>query len=348
MGIATKLEAAIDLMLNTYVSGVSSTLCSDLTPVAISGFTIYLLLMGFAVMRGQTQDSVQTIAWRCAKVGFICGLALSAGDYNNLAVGGIQGIQGVFTNAFGGVPSIGALIDNMSAPYDALGQSLYSQATTGFMPNFSLLLAAGMVAIAQAVLFVVGLGLYLLAKVTLALTFAIGPAFILCAMFPATQRFTESWLGQALNSVMLNVLIAASITMLTSFASQFAQAVQNNLGTSALVNDIMALLLVSGSLAVVMLNFNSIAGALAGGASISGIGRDIYRGVSDMLRRSPKPAEPAAAGGAINNTSGAGGGYRIPQYGTGAANSSPYSYGNSGAIPLYQRNVMDNIRKAAR
>lgn len=330
MGIATEVEAAIDTLLSTFVSTKSAALCAALLPLALTGVTIYLITMGWAIMRGEAQDSFHTFLWKSFKIVMIVGVALSAGEYQGSVVDGIQGIQGAFVQAFGNVTTIGGLIDNLAQPFEELGQTLWSEATTGFWPNFSLLGAAAIVALAQAFLFIVGLGMYLLAKVALALVMAVGPAFIFCAMFPATQRFTESWLGQALSFVLLNVLIGASIAMLTSFASQFAAHIQANFGTTAIIKDTIALLMVSGALGVVMLNLSTIASALSGGASISGIGREIGRKAMEMLNRD-KPDKPNnSGGGQINQSSG----------GNNAA-------GGGGSQPLYQRNVLDNIRRAA-
>ena len=329
MGIATQVETAIDGLLNTYVSSKSAALCGILMPIALTGTTIYLLVMGYAVMRGEAHDSLHTVLWKWFKISMIAGIALSAGEYQGTIVDGLQGVQGAFVSAFGNATTIGGLVDNMAQPYDDLGQQLYNEAVVGFWPNFSLLIAAAIVSLAQAFLFVVGLGMYLLAKVAFALVLAVGPAFILCAMFPATQRFTESWLGQALSFVFLNVLVGASIAMLTSFASQFAAHVQANVGNTAIIKDVMALLIVSAALAVVMLNLNTIASALSGGASISGVGRELARYI---MTRGAKPPKQPPQGGSIQGQGGGG---------------SSAGSGGGGSQPLYQRNVIDNIRRAA-
>lgn len=333
MGIGTEVEAAIDLLLTNFVSSKSAALCAALVPIALTGATIYLLVMGFAIMRGEANDSLHTFLWKSFKMAFIAGLALSAGEYQASIVDGITGIQGAFIQSMSGLSSIGALVDNMAKPFDDLGQQLWSQATTGFWPNFSLLGAAALVAVAEAFLFVVGLGFYLLAKVALALVFAVGPAYILCAMWPATQKYTESWIGQALNYIVLNVLVGASIAMLTDFASQFANHIAQTQDTVNVIKATMALLLCSGALAVVMLNLPQLAGALSGGASISGIGRAIGRALMDMGKGGKKD-EPKPGGGDITpgrDTDPA----RRPQ--TGREQSQP----------LYQRHTIDNIRKAA-
>lgn len=342
MGIATKLEQSIDLLLANYVTSKSAAVCGALVPLALTGVTIYIITIGWAIMRGDAQDSFHTALWKMFKIAMIVSIALTAGNYQAYAVNFIEGIQGAFITAFGNAGTIGGLIDNMAQPYNDLGQKLWSEATTGFWPHFSLLAAAGIVAIAQAFLFVVGLGMYLLAKVSLALVLAVGPAFIFCALFGPTQKYTESWIGQAMQFVLLNVLVGASISMLTDFASQFAANINNNFGAASIIKDTLALLLVSGALAIVMLNLSTIASALSGGASISGIGRDIARAM--MAGKAPKP--PKTDGGK-------GGGGEIKGQGNNPADRAKKQQqsSNSGRqasqpAALYQRYVQDNIRKS--
>jgi type IV secretion system protein VirB6 len=80
-GIAQTLEAGVDTLLTGYVTAKSAAVSAAIAPVALTGVTIYVLLMGFAIMRGEAHDSLQTFLWRSAKIAFIAGLALSAGEF---------------------------------------------------------------------------------------------------------------------------------------------------------------------------------------------------------------------------------------------------------------------------
>lgn len=285
MGIATSLEQAIDGLLSNYVNSKSAAFCSALAPIALTGLTIYFVVMAYAAVRGEMQDTVNVAVGKFLRLAFITAIALNAGQYQETVVGGLQGIQGAFIETLGGQSSIGALIDDMSEPYNKLGSAIWSKVEMSTIPSLSLLAAGFIVAVAQAFIFIVCLGLYLLSKIAFALSLAVGPPYILAACFPATQKFTENWLGQALNFVILNSLLAGSIAMLTDFASQYADHISKNIGTTNLLNDVAALLLVSGALAFVVLNHAQLASALAGGASIQGIGRTLARGLMDYLTR---------------------------------------------------------------
>lgn len=334
-GIAETLEAGVNTLLTGYVTAKSAAVAAAIAPVALTGVTIYVLLMGFAIMRGEAHDSLHTFLWRSFKIAFVAGLALSAGEFQGSVVRMVEGIQGGLTTALSGAPTIGALIDNLAQPYSDLGDALWTRAIPAgllSLPSFSLIFAAALVALAQFFMFIIALGMYLLAKVALALVLAVGPVFILCAMFPATQRYAESWIGQALNFVLLNVLIAASIAMLTQFASDFARAMLGAVDTVNILRDTISLLLVTGALGVVLLNLERIASALAGGVSIQGIGRDIGRALS---RGAPFGGSSAASGGQIRNA----------RTRAGALQASTSSSG--GSIDAYQRGVQERIRSSS-
>lgn len=332
MGIAQEVESAIDVMLTSFVSSKSAALCAAMAPIAITGATIYLLAMGFATMRGDANDPLHTFVWKSFRMALIAGIALSAGTYQMVIMQGAEGIEGALIESMSGLKSVGALIDEFAAPFNDLGQQIWNQAVVGFWPNFGLIAAAGAVAIAECFIFAVGLGFYLLAKIAFALVLAIGPAYILCAMWPSTEKYTESWLGQLLNYVLLKVLVATSIVMLTSFVSQFASHIAVTADAVNVIRATTSLIVCCGALGIVMLNLPQIAAALSGGASISGIGRTIGRALLDMLHRPPKDKPPQPAGGEISSGRGRGQGTGPPP--------PPRQ-------PLFQRNTIERLRKAS-
>ncbi|WLI91081.1 type IV secretion system protein [Massilia sp. R2A-15] len=334
MGIAQEVEAAIDGLLDTAVSSKSAALCAALAPIALTGATIHLIVIAFTIMRGDAGDPVQTVVWKSFRMALIAGIALSAGAYQTNVLEGTAALESALIESMSGLSSVGALIDDFAKPFDELGVQLWNQAVVGFWPNFGLMAAAAAVAIAECFIFSLGLGFYLLAKVALAIVLAIGPAFVLCAMWPATEKYTESWIGQVLNCVVLKVLVATSIVMLTSFVSQYAAHISATPDTANVISATTSLLLCCGALGVVMFNLPQIAAALSGGVSIAGIGRTVGRALLDLMNRpaKAKPAPPGKpAGGAI-----------FPGGGNSTAGPPPPP-----RAPLFQRNTIERLRKAA-
>lgn len=334
MGIAQEIEAAIDEILTSTVSSASVSLCAALAPIALTGATIYLIVMAFTISRGDAGDPVHTIVWRSFRMALIAGIALSAGAYQANVIEGTAALESALIESMSGMHSVGALIDEFAKPFDELGVQLWNQAVVGFWPNFGLMAAAGAVAIAECFIFCLGLGFYLLAKVALAIVLAIGPAFVLCAMWPATEKYTESWIGQVLNYVVLKVLVATSIVMLTSFVSQYAAHISTTPDTANVISSTTSLLLCCGALGIVMLNLPQIAAALSGGVSIAGIGRTVGRALLDLMNR-PAKAKPAPAAKPA-------GGDIFP--GGGSSTSGPLPPPRA---PLFQRNTIERLRKAA-
>lgn len=354
MGIATIAEQAVDNLLTTFVTSKSAAMSAMLAPIALSSVTVYVILMGYAVMRGEAQDSMHTVLWKFFKIAIVAGIALSAGEYQGTVIDGVNGIQAAITSPFGAA-TLGGVIDNAAQPYESLGNALWAQATTGVFPHFALLAAAAMVSLGHFLIVLVALGMYLMAKISLALILAVGPVFIFCAMFPVTQRFTEQWIAQAVQFSLVNALLAATISMLYSISQQFANHVETGLGATEILTDCLMLLGITAALCVVVLNTQGIASALSGGVGLQGIGREIAQQAMRMMQKKPKPPKDpqnqlSNAGGSSSAADSGGSGNSASGIGAGSASSSRGGHGGSsgGYVPLYQRNVLDNIQKGSK
>ena len=328
MGIGVAVEEAIDRLLDTFIVQKCETLIGALSPVGIAAVTIYVLLTARSLAMGEIQGSLQELLNRVTRVLLVTGLALSVGNYQSNIVGTATEIEQGLIAAVSGVTSVGMLVDELAQPYSDLGQKLWSNALTDFWPNFALLVAAGGVAIIQCALFIVGLGLYLLAKVGFGLMISLGPVFIFCALGSTTQKYAENWIAQVLNFIVLKVLVALSIQMLTEFVSDFAAHIDADMEAVNVLKAVIALFCCGGALFVVMLNLPHIATALTGGATMAGIGRTV---VNAMMFRNPVKRPPAQggkkSGGSIQQRAASG------QH---AANSGVRS-------PLYQRNTLGRL-----
>jgi type IV secretion system protein VirB6 len=167
------------------------------------------------------------------------------------------------------------------------------------------------------------------------LVLAIGPAYLLCASWPSTEKYAEIWIGQILNFALLKVLIGVCFFMLMDFASKFAAHIGAHVDAVNAIKATTALLSCVGSLAIVMLSLPQRASALAGGASISGIGRTIGRALIDLLNRPGKSSKPPRGGGSIDQ----GIGPRGDRGQTAGASAPPLR-------PLFQRNAIERLRTA--
>jgi type IV secretion system protein VirB6 len=68
-------------VLSTYVLGVVTALMSAITPIALTVLTLWILLYGWAVLRNEVSEPLNSFIWKVTKIGFVFAFALQAGFY---------------------------------------------------------------------------------------------------------------------------------------------------------------------------------------------------------------------------------------------------------------------------
>ncbi|WP_246029076.1 type IV secretion system protein [Parashewanella tropica] len=112
----------------------------------------------------------------------------------------------------------------------------------------------------------------LLSKVMVSILLAIGPAFFVLLLFPATQRFFESWLGMVLNFGFILLLGVTSGQLMTSVAADYLAQITQNHSTVSTLSDSSMLCIVLGLCILVMKQIPAMAAALGGGVAIAANG----------------------------------------------------------------------------
>jgi type IV secretion system protein VirB6 len=343
MGMATYIEQSVNNALDHYVVTSSDAVIGVLTPAAVTAVTLYVMWTGFQVVRGDVQEPVTALVWRWFRVALITGLALNGPQYRSLVKEGLDGIQEAFASAFGGVFTMGGTIDQMADPFTTLMETLFSEASSGLVPQFSLFIAGAICATASIVMAFVAMGLFLVAKVSLALLLSVGPAFIFCAMFPVTQRYAENWLSSALVAVFTNVLIMAVITFLASLLRNACLHVLQAYSTSSILADVVGLLFLSITAAYVLLHVASLGASLAGGLSLGNPGGDATRSGMLLLHTVTSglsrlvPLAVASSGGSLSG----------PRTGAARALLSALPGGKTQpGSDLYQRASLERLRNS--
>ncbi len=323
MDFFTSFEQGMDEQLAHYLSNTASTLCAIIAPVVATGVVIYLILIGFAIIRGDASDSLHSTMWKTVKWSLIAAVALSAGGFNTYVVGGLNGIESGLFQATTGAVSGGALLDQtLSAYIDLFNQLLQNVKTDGMgvFPNVAVCFAILLLAIASLVFFGLAVCVFMLAKVAEVLVIALGPAFIATLIFPPIQRFADAWLSAALNTVIIKVLAGIILAISTLFLKSVVQRVSGSFDTTAVLLDCLKVLLLSVSFGAIFGYLPMLAAQLVGGAPIPHVTIPrIGRG-----GRSPQPERTSSpsSGGMIQE----------------GRNQSFY-----GGVPAYRRNVIGNL-----
>jgi type IV secretion system protein VirB6 len=279
-----KLEQFLGERLADVLAQVSAPLRAALV--------LYVLLYGFAILRGAIAEPLMDFAVRSLKLGLIVTLATTSAYSSEVTTPLFHVLPDTLAQAISGASNldVGAAFDQFFARAGYLGQKI---AATGSPLNLPPLFMAGAVYIVGALAAALGFGVVMLAKVALALIVALGPIFIACALFEGSRRFFFGWLSQAVNYLVLFALVITIFQLVLSLVASQWSAIDGQDPMSAGLLFIALCLLA----AIFFLQTPAIAAGIAGGASagLADFGNAAAIGLRGMA---PRFATGATQGGA--------------------------------------------------
>ncbi len=326
MDFFESFEQGMDQQLAHYLSNTAASLCAIVAPVVAAGVIIYIILIGYAIIRGDASDSLHSAMWKAVKWSLIAAVALSAGGFNTYVVGGLNGIESGLFQATTGAVSGGQLLDQtLSAYIDLFNQLILNVNSNGMgvVPNVLVCLAILILAIASLVFFGLAVCIYMLAKVAEVLVIALGPAFIVTLIFPPIQRFADAWLSAAMNTVIIKVLASIILAISTLFLKNMVEKVAGSFNTTQVLMDCLKILLLSVSFGAIFGYLPMLSAQLVGGAPLPHVSmpRMSRRGGG---QRSSSTSSNANTGGSLQ-----------------PSRNLPYT----STVPAYRRNVIGNLNR---
>jgi type IV secretion system protein VirB6 len=273
----TRMFTELSTALTTYVNDTASNIIGAITPVATTLLTIYVMLWGWAMMRGVIAEPVTDGVGRIVRLALIIGIALSIGNYNGYLSDFLWGSPDALASYIGGgsgssnATFLDTLMSQMYDFGDAYYQKSQANSTLG-IPDLGLLFMA--YALWAAGVLATGYGAFLLAlaKMGLAVVLGVGPLFVLLTIFEPTKRFFDAWLAQALNFVFLVMLSAATIKLIMVILQHYLTAASGAVLADPSLDQALPAIVFSIIGALVLVQMPSIASALGGGTAIGTLG----------------------------------------------------------------------------
>ncbi|AGS26440.1 type IV secretion system protein [Rhizobium etli] len=263
--------------LENFISSGTSNIASWVSGPLTAALTLYVVLYGYLVLRGSVQEPILEFAFRAMKLAIIVMLVRNAGDYQTF-------VTNIFFDAL--PKEISQALNSGTAPsastFDSLldkGQECAKEIWSRGSWPIDIVTGVGGLLVVGASFLVAAIGyiVSLYARLALAIVLAIGPIFIALAMFQSTRRFTESWIGQLVNFVVLQVLVVAIGSLLITCIDTTFTAIASY--SDVLMRPI-ALCAICVAALYVFYQLPGIASALAaGGASLTygyGAARDAH------------------------------------------------------------------------
>ncbi|MBC7768932.1 MAG: type IV secretion system protein [Phycisphaerales bacterium] len=251
------------------VSGYSALFqpSSQFSGLLTSLLVIFVAIIGYRLMLGQSALRLGDLALTAAKLGIVLALTTQWSVYQRLVYDflfyGPQAMADVMLGAVQPEGSVfrGNVFDGLQQTIDFLGGHAEGYAAQSPMAASPLLGGAGFGAFAltmsSTILLFSSLGVLLAAKIVLGLLLAIGPIFIALALFESTRSLFEGWLRAALAfafaPLATTVLLGLALNMLEPWLLQLADMRAANDLSLAPVYGIFTLVLVFAGVSLGMI-----------------------------------------------------------------------------------------------
>ena len=273
----------IDGKLDTFLDDRAGAMIAEISGPLRAALALYVLLYGFAILRGAISEPVMDFAVRSLKLSFIFLLASTPAYSSFVGDALLHGLPDSLARAVSGAstPDVGAAFDAFFSRAAYLAEKIADEAN--FQHPMPWLLSVG-VYVTGALAAALGFGVVMIAKVALALLVALGPIFVACALFDASRRFFFGWLAQAVNYIVLFGLIIVVFQLILSLVDQQWSQID---GQDPMAGGLIFIALCCLAM-IFFLQTPAIAAGIAGGASV---------GLSDFASAAtPKAAAPRPTG----------------------------------------------------
>lgn len=281
MGMATYLEQHLDKALATYVQATSQAMTGYAFGLALTLTAIYWTFFGFAAMRGDVSEPMSKITKDVTSMLLIAMVILPVGNYQPYVIEVSKALVSDLTSMMSGgaAKSPGALIDAIFAdcvtppgadkcypPDTVLAYLAIKHSTWYGFPDLTYFIANFLMGLSEIVIVTLCLIPILLSKVALAIYLAIGPFFILLAMFPQTRSYFNSWLSGALGNALTLVIVAGICSIVPIIMKKIIDdAFASDLGAIEILNRTIGAVVASIGLGLTALKASQMGAQLAGG-----------------------------------------------------------------------------------
>lgn len=256
--------------LASYISVHAAQLAAAIEPAAVTAAVIYVMLWGYLQLRGQVDEPVTTAAVRILKLIVVFGVGLRLWMYHDVIVATFFDAPTQLAASLVGASDPIATIDAIWDRGGSVAGALWDRGGV-LSGDVGFYIAGAVVYLLTGFVTLYTMFLLALARVALAVLLAVGPLFIVLALFDATRRYFEAWIHELSNYALvtlLTVLVAALLLdLVQAYASQTAGR-----GAAIVTVDALNLALAAGLVILVLRQVLPIAARLAGGLALSGFG----------------------------------------------------------------------------
>jgi type IV secretion system protein VirB6 len=253
--------------LINYVSAMTGTVATAITPVLVAFATMYVMFWGWLHLTGKIEEPVLEGAKRIITIGIILDLALNLWAHHAVLV--LAFLQGpmALASAILGAPQPLVAVDNIWNKGNVIAQLFWANAGV-FDGNFGLYFGAIATWLVSGLLCIYTAFLFALSSIALSILLAVGPLFLMFLFFDSTKRFFESWIAQLANYSLIVIMASLVAALILNLVSQMANATAN-VGANLTIFDSIDFLVTTILAFLLMRQVMSIASGLASGVALA-------------------------------------------------------------------------------
>ena len=215
----------LDCRMNTIVAGGYTRLFGPdgaFDAALTSALTIFVLLIGYGLMTGRMRLSVPSMTPKIVTLALVLTFATAWPAYQAVIYGllmeGPDRIASVFMGAAGQGGAAQAFAIRLDRLFEVLTEMGSLVAAAGDPTSEAVKFAAGLARTSGITILLVTVGLLVISRIVLALLLALGPLFVVLALFKATRGLFEAWLRTSVGFAFVPMLAvlggAGLITMI--------------------------------------------------------------------------------------------------------------------------------------
>lgn len=275
-GVYSQIMTFVASQTDTFIASKTPLVAGVLKPGVMTLMSVYIILHGFAHIRGVVQEPFKEFMLRVIKMVAVYAIGINMLNYNEYIVDTFVKSPDLIAAAIAGSSDAKATMSTLDTILDSsftTGKSFWDNAGV-FNGNVGAYIAAFVCWAAGIIVTAYAAFLIVLSKVFLSIIVAVGPLFIIALFFEATSKFFEAWVAQLANYGLIVVLVtAANIFTIGMFESAATQAAA--LGGNVAVADVFPLVVTAIISLLVLAQVPQAAAGLAGGIAVSsyGVGR---------------------------------------------------------------------------
>jgi type IV secretion system protein VirB6 len=267
MGFFQTFSVWLDGQLASYIGANTTKVAAAISPALISLAAVYVMIWGYLQLTGQVEEPFFTGVRRIVRLAVILGIALQLWLYNSVLVDSVyQGpaqLAASVTGAADPVLTLDAIWDSGGGAAGALWSngSLFSGDVGFYIAGLAIWVLVGL-------LCTYTLFLFSLSKVALSVLLALGPLFIMAALFDTTRRWFDAWVAQLVTYALITILTALVAALLLQLVQTYAMQTAAR-GSAIATVDVLNFALVTVVALLFMRQVMPIAASLGGGAPLS-------------------------------------------------------------------------------